>query len=132
MKKFMQKIYPKPPVLSIEATWASTRNPGATTLHAPNIFNTSQPASGRIRLRRGVEANEHYLQAKRDDSIGGRPSLKRLFSDTRGKISRDPIIVKAITDYGYSQMEVASFLGLHYSTISRIVADVGGTAKVKT
>jgi len=27
---------------------------------------------------------------------------------------------------------VASFLDLHYSTISRIVADVGETAKVKT
>jgi transposase len=38
-------------------------------------------------------------------------------------------MVKAITDYGYSQMEVASFVGLHYSTISRIVAEVGEQRK---
>src|SRR5215813_8642796 len=63
----------------------------------------------------------------------GRPSLKKLFSErSLGKTSRDRLIAQAITDYGYSQMEVASFLDLHYSTISRIVADVGGTAKVKT
>jgi hypothetical protein len=48
---------------------------------------------------------------------------------SRGKTSRDPLIAQAIKDYGYSQMEVASFLDLHYSTISRIVADVGKQQK---
>jgi hypothetical protein len=32
---------------------------------------------------------------------------------------------EAITAHGYSQMEVASFLGLHCSTINRIVAANG-------
>jgi len=48
--------------------------------------------------------------------------MEKLFSQTRGKGSRDQVIAKAVTRYGYSQTELASFLGLHYSTISRIFA----------
>jgi transposase len=48
--------------------------------------------------------------------------LEKLFSTrSPGKASRDRLIAEAITAHGYSEMEVASFLGLHYSTISRIV-----------
>jgi len=35
---------------------------------------------------------------------------------------RDQLIEKAVSEFGYSQMELAIFLGLHYSTISRILA----------
>jgi putative transposase len=84
-------------------------------------------------LRPLVREKQQVREIPKGQRFVGRPSLKRLFSEqSRGKASRDPLIAKAITDYGYSQMEVASFLGLHYSTISRIVADVEGTAKVKT
>jgi hypothetical protein len=38
------------------------------------------------------------------------------------KTSRDRLVAEAVTAHGYSQMEVGSFLGLHYSTISRILA----------
>jgi transposase len=34
------------------------------------------------------------------------------------------MIVKAVNDYGYSQVEVARQLKLHYSTLSRIVKRV--------
>jgi transposase len=44
------------------------------------------------------------------------------YLQTRGKKSRDRIIAKAVIRYGYSQMELASFLHLHYSTISRLAA----------
>jgi hypothetical protein len=56
------------------------------------------------------------------DRFVSRASLEKLFSQTRGKRSRDEVIAKAVTRYGYSQMELASFLGLHYSTISRLFA----------
>jgi hypothetical protein len=39
---------------------------------------------------------------------------------------------KALSEFGYSQVELASFLNLHYLTISRILAIETGTAKVKT
>jgi hypothetical protein len=40
----------------------------------------------------------------------------------RGKASRDRLIAEGVTAHGYSQMEVSSLLGLHYSMISRILA----------
>ena len=40
------------------------------------------------------------------------------------------LIVKAVNEFGYSQMKVANVLGLHYSTISRVITDK--TSKVKT
>lgn len=35
---------------------------------------------------------------------------------------QDQLIAKAVSKFAYSQMELASFLNLHYSTISRIPA----------
>ncbi len=52
----------------------------------------------------------------------GRPSLEKLFAQrTADKTNRDQLIEKAVCELGYSQMELASFLDLHYSTISRIL-----------
>jgi hypothetical protein len=45
-----------------------------------------------------------------------RPTLEKLFSQK--------LIVKTVTEYDYSQMNLASFLGLHCSTISRIVLPI--------
>jgi hypothetical protein len=83
-------------------------------------------------LRHLVREKQQVREIPKGQRFAGRPSLKKLFSGRRyGKASRDRIIAKAVTDHGYSQMEVASFLGLHYSTISRIVAG-GGEEKIKT
>jgi hypothetical protein len=74
-------------------------------------------------LRHLVKDKQQIREIPKGQRFVGRPSLKKLFSERhRAKASRDPLIAKAVTDYGYSQMEVASFLGLHYSTISRRVA----------
>ena len=49
-----------------------------------------------------------------------RPSLDRLFErDALRK--RDKKIAEATERYGYSQKEVADYLGMHYSTISRLI-----------
>ena len=45
--------------------------------------------------------------------------------------SKDRLVAEAITAHGYSEMEVASFLRLRYSTISRILT-VDKRANVKT
>jgi DNA-binding NarL/FixJ family response regulator len=39
-----------------------------------------------------------------------------------GKTTRDEAIVRAVEEYGYSQKEIADYLALHYSTISKVVA----------
>jgi len=52
----------------------------------------------------------------------GRPSLQELFAARpTKKTARDKKIAGAVRRYGYSQIEVADHLGLHYSTISRIL-----------
>jgi hypothetical protein len=58
--------------------------------------------------------------------------LEKLFSTrSPGKTSRDHLIAEAVTARGYSQMEVASFLGLHYSTNSGIL-EANRSANLKT
>ncbi len=59
----------------------------------------------------------------RGQRFAARPSLEKLFAHSRGKNSRDQIVAKAVTIHGYSQIELARFLNLHYSTVSRILAD---------
>src|SRR5262249_12047177 len=99
-------------------------------LEAQSLLGVEGFAEG---LRPLVTKRREVKEIPKGQRFVGRPSLKKLFSERRpGKTSRDQLIAQAITDYGYSQMEVASFFDLHYSTISRIVADVGRTAKVKT
>ena len=51
-----------------------------------------------------------------------RPGLKELFKEIqlREKQKRAEKIVQAVNEYGYSQKEVADYLGIHYSTISRL------------
>ena len=52
----------------------------------------------------------------------GRPSLENLFKEARrAKSHRDRAICKAVEQHGYSQVEVADFLNLHYSTVSRLL-----------
>ena len=59
----------------------------------------------------------------RGQRFAARPSLETLFAHSRGKKSRDQIVAKAVTAHGYSQIELARFLNLHYSTISRILGE---------
>jgi hypothetical protein len=61
-----------------------------------------------------------------------RPALDRLFDGVRDrKRSRDGVIAAAVKRYGYSQMEVANYLHLHYSTISRLIKMMREISKVK-
>lgn len=52
-----------------------------------------------------------------------RPELGEIFKGIRdkGREKRNRKIKIAIEGYGYSQKEVADYLGIHYSTVSRIV-----------
>lgn len=52
-----------------------------------------------------------------------RPSLKQLFNKDLGedKKKRNDRVREAVEVHGYNQREVASFLSLHYTTVSRIM-----------
>lgn len=56
----------------------------------------------------------------------GRPPLNRLFADTPAteRQQRNKQIAESHITYGYTLKEIADFLGVHYTTVSKVVADV--------
>ena len=93
-------------------------------LEAQSLLGVEGFAEG---LRHHVTGKRKIREIPKGQRYAGRPALAKLFQKrSRQKKSRDPLIAKAVTDFGYSQMELANHLDLHYSTISRIV-----TASVK-
>ena len=93
-------------------------------LEAQSLLGVEGFAEG---LRHHVTGKRKIREIPKGQRYAERPALAKLFQKrSRQKKSRDPLIAKAVTDFGYSQMELANHLDLHYSTISRIV-----TASVK-
>jgi len=75
------------------------------------------------RLKELLEPSRELDGVPRYQRHADRPSLLKLFKGV-SKLSleeRNVLIIKAVIDHGYSQAKIVSFVGLHYSTISRIV-----------
>jgi putative transposase len=78
-------------------------------------------------LKGYVSGQEKIQEIPRRQRLISRPGLKDLFEgDGQLRTKRDRMILKAVHEYGYSQVEVARHLRLHYSTLSRIVKRVSG------
>jgi REP element-mobilizing transposase RayT len=76
-------------------------------------------------LKGHVKGYEKIREIPRGQRLIGRPALQSLFGvKIQSRSKRDRMIAKAVHEYGYSQVEVAGHLGLHYSTLSRIVKKV--------
>lgn len=76
-------------------------------------------------LRGHVTGKETVREIPNGQRLIGRASLKKLFDKAgKGKAIRDRVISNAVNEHGYSQMEVARHLKLHYSTISRLIKSV--------
>jgi hypothetical protein len=72
-------------------------------------------------LRRLITEKQRIREIPKGQRFAGQPTLEKLFAQrTSDKTTRDQLIEKAVSECGYSEMELASFLDLHYSTISRI------------
>jgi REP-associated tyrosine transposase len=79
-----------------------------------------------------VTGKHTIKEIPKEQRLLGRPTLKRLFNQTgKQRTKRDQLIAAAVYQHGYSQIEVARHLDLHYSTISRLVKN-HKPAKVKT
>jgi REP-associated tyrosine transposase len=84
-------------------------------------------------LKGHVTGQQKLREIPKEQRLIGRASLKRLFEQAgRSKPIRDRLIAEAVYRHGYSQVEVARHLGLHYSTVSRLMKSVHETARVKT
>ncbi|ACH39882.1 transposase of ISGbem_B, Y1_Tnp domain-containing [Citrifermentans bemidjiense Bem] len=73
-------------------------------------------------IAKGVEA---LTEIPRDQRFLQRPDLQELFSgiDKDNKRLRKNAVIEAIEVHGYAQKDVADHLGLHYSTINRILGN---------
>ncbi len=67
------------------------------------------------------EAGQHKEIPRRERWVS-RPSLEQLFANVSSKEDRDAKIHEATRVYEYKLAELQEYLGLHYSTISRIAA----------
>lgn len=72
------------------------------------------------KLQGYVKGYEEIPEIPRSQRYMSRPPLKKLFDGKHTKVKRDTAIGQAVHRYGYSQREVADWLGLHYATVSRI------------
>ncbi len=71
-----------------------------------------------------VKGYEELREIPKAERYISRPSLERLFhgKGRKDKGARDRLIKEAVKSYGYNQREVAEYLKMHYSTISKIMA----------
>ena len=69
-------------------------------------------------LKGHVRGYEKIQEIPRGQRLIGRPTLQRLFgAKDKERSKRDQTIATAVNDHGYSQVEVAHHLKLHYSTL---------------
>jgi REP element-mobilizing transposase RayT len=71
-------------------------------------------------------------EVPRSERLVNRPLLNELFAEEieGDKKVRNDKIVEAVDRYGYTQKEIADYLGFHYSTISRLIGNY--MSRVKT
>jgi len=81
-------------------------------------------------LKPVLEGKRSLAEIPRKERLVHRPKLEELFAGVKKKEERDERICRAVVEYGYKLREVGDHLGLHYSTVSRIVSRQ--KSKVKT
>lgn len=67
-----------------------------------------------------VRKSETLEEIPRIQRYAGRPELRELFQ-SRGRYERDGAIVAAHVQYGYTLSEIGRQLGIHYTTVSKII-----------
>ena len=67
--------------------------------------------------------DEHVtaIEVPKSQRLLHRPTLEQLFTDVKTKSDRNDTMAKCYLEYAYTQAEIASYLGLHYATVSRII-----------
>ena len=69
---------------------------------------------------------EHQREIPRSQRLAARPSLGDLFSDVTSRTERNQKIHEATRQHEYTLAQLQEYLGLHYSTISRIASRIEG------
>jgi len=73
-------------------------------------------------LKEAIPEKTTVREIPKPQRYATRPPLTEIFSTRNSKKKRDEAIVTGYLTYGYEQKEIADFLGLHYSTVSRVIS----------
>lgn len=75
------------------------------------------------RLREFFGVKEQFVEIPRLQRTAGRPALELLFPAGKllAKRERNPAILEAHMKYGYTLKEIAEHLGVHYTTVSKVI-----------
>ncbi|MFZ3136090.1 MAG: transposase [Thermodesulfovibrionales bacterium] len=68
-----------------------------------------------------VKGYEEEKEIPKSQRYIGRPGLAKLLKGAKRRKEKSKKAKEAVEKYGYSQKEVADYLGIHYSTVSRMV-----------
>ena len=98
--------------IGVESIWKSVR---AQSVLGEGDFIES--------LRDYVKGKEQIPEIAKSQRFMNRPPLRDIFRSEvlRDKRKRDKSIGKAVFEHGYTQREVADHLGIHFSSVSRIL-----------
>jgi DNA-directed RNA polymerase specialized sigma24 family protein len=78
------------------------------------------------RLRERAPDPATLVEVPRAQRFALRPALAVLFTNVLSKDDRDARCALAVREHGYTMKEIAEFLGLHYSTVSRALSRGAG------
>jgi len=79
-----------------------------------------------VRLQELLGDKQEIREIPRAQRYPGRPPLSRIFSDisAANRHQRNKWIAESHITYGYTLKEIANFLGVHYTTVSRAVTEI--------
>ena len=74
-----------------------------------------------------LEDKKHAKEIPRGQRYVGRPSLDKIFRGQKAKAQRDKRIHAAHMSHGYTLKEIADYLEIHYTTVSKVIGKAGVT-----
>jgi hypothetical protein len=79
------------------------------------------------RMRVKVAEKFNHTEIPREQRHVCRMEMKGLFNDTKTNKERNEAIIEAHIKHGHKQADIAKHLGLHYTTISKILSNRGNS-----
>jgi hypothetical protein len=84
--------------------------------------------TGPLATLRGDELTtaRHCTEFRRSERFAARPTLDQIFAGVTSRQERNARAVVAVRDYWYTMKQVGDYLGRHYVTVSRALAQANG------
>jgi len=78
-----------------------------------------------VEIKPLMRGKEKLKEITREQRYVARPPLKEIFK-LKDKKSKDQVMYKAHLQYGYTLKDIAEYIGVHYTTVSRAIKKIEG------